>query len=158
MTRLFLAAAMLLGLALPAFAGGVVVPAEQRYIPFSGDLPSCDDSETIWWIKNRFDHTQSTFWNSSLEMVNVDRIHEIGYRSNGVAYIPRRYCVGRAELSDKKFHTVIYQIQERTGIAGYTDGFEWCVVGYDHDFAYAPACSALRPLVDRYVNEKIPSH
>jgi len=154
MTRLFVAVAVLLGLALPAFAGGVVVPAEERIIPFSANLPSCEDGTTLWWIKNRFDHTQSTFWNSSLEIVNIDRIREVGFRSNGVAYIPRRYCVGRAELSDNRFHTVVYQIQERTGLAGYTDGFEWCVVGYDHDFAYAPACSALRPLIDRYANDK----
>lgn len=136
------------------YLGEFGVPAEKRFIPFSADLPGCEDHDTVWWIKNRFDHTQSTFWNSSLEIVNIDRIREIGFRSNGESYIPRRYCMGRAELNDKKFHTVFYQIQERTGVAGYSDGFEWCVVGFDHDFAYAPACSVLRPLIDRYANDK----
>jgi len=171
MTRFLLAAALLLGLVGSASAGGGFapypsekpdnsfvgefgVPSEQRFIPFSADIPNCDDHDTVWWIKNRFDHTQATFWKSSLEIVNIDRIKEIGFRSNGATYIPRRYCVGRAELSDKKFHTVIYQIQERTGFAGYSNGDEWCVIGFDHDFAYAPACSALRPLIDRYANDK----
>jgi hypothetical protein len=160
MTRLAVAIAALLALAAPAFAGGYVVPAEQRYLPFSGDLPKCDDGWTIGWIENRFDHTQSEFWNSPLQIVNIDRIEEVGFRSNGASYIPRRYCVARAELNDNKFHTVVYQIQERTFLAGFGDGFEWCVIGFDHDMAYAPACSALRPLVDHYANEKIsfPGH
>lgn len=159
-TRLLLAAVMLLGLALPSFAAGVIVPAEQRFLPFTADLPPCDDSGTLGWIKNCFDHTQSTFWNSPLEIVNFDKIHEVGFRSNGVSYIPRRYCVGRVEMNDTKFHTIVYQIIERAWLAGYGSGFEWCVIGFDHDFAYAPACSVLRPLVDRYANDKItfPSH
>ncbi len=137
------------------YTGEFGVPAEQRYIPFSADLPACEDSETVWWIKNRFDHTQATFWQSNLEIVDIDRIEEIGWRSNGTPLIPRRFCVGRAALNNNTFHTVVYQIQERTGVAGFSNGFEWCVVGFDHLFAYAPACSVLRPLVDRYANDKV---
>ncbi len=173
MIRLLLAAGLSLALIGNALAGGSApwsnstkpdnpyvgefgVPAEQRYfVPFSADIPGCDDSDTLWWIKNRFGHTQATFWNSSLEIVNIDRIEEIGFRSNGASYIPRRYCVGRAELSDKKFHTLVYQVQERTGFVGYSEGMEWCVVGFDHLLAYAPSCSVLRPLIDRYANDKI---
>ncbi len=37
---------------------------------------------------------------------------------------------------------------------GWGYGVEWCVVGLDRNLAYAPACSALRPFVERYLGEK----
>ena len=36
---------------------------------------------------------------------------------------------------------------------GWGYGVEWCVVGLDRNLAYAPACSVLRPFVERYLGE-----
>ena len=39
------------------------------------------------------------------------------------------------------------------GIIGATWGVEWCVVGLDPNFAYAPACSILRPIIEREIGQ-----
>ena len=44
---------------------------------------------------------------------------------------------------------MIYNIGEDLGIIGYGYGVEWCVVGLDREFAYAPSCRVLRPFAER---------
>jgi len=155
MSRVFLFAAALLGMTVAAQAGGIVVPAEQRYSPFAGVLPACDDAGVLGTITGRFSGKEATFWNSSLSIDSFDKVHEIGFRSNGLGYIPRRYCVAQAHTNDNRERTVIYQIQDRLGWIGIGYGVEWCVVGTDHNFAYAPACSSLRPFAVRYLGESV---
>ena len=98
-----------------------------------------------------FGGKESEFWNSPLQIVGYDRIHEIGFRSNGVGYIPRRYCIARATMNDSQFRTVIYQIEDQLAFASFGDGVEWCVAGLDRNLAYAPGCSVLRPYVTRFL-------
>jgi len=43
MKRIVVCLAALLVFCAGAQAAGVVVPAEQRYVPYSGELPACDD-------------------------------------------------------------------------------------------------------------------
>ena len=57
-------------------------------------------------------------------------------------------------MSDQKERTIIYEIQEDTGIIGWGWGVQWCVVGLDRNSAYSPACSVLRPLAERYLGDK----
>ena len=53
-------------------------------------------------------------------------MREIGFRSNGLAYIPRRFCVARALMDrparpasdERKAHTVIYDVTADAGISG----------------------------------------
>ncbi len=99
-------------------------------------------------ITSRFAQKESEYWNSALQIDGYERFREIGFRANGVGYIPRRYCLARAQLSDLKPRVVIYTIQEDLGIIGWGYGVEWCVVGRDENFAYAPGCQAVRPIVD----------
>jgi hypothetical protein len=133
-----------------------VPPAEERYIPYSGNLPPCDENWKIQTIMWRFQETRREFWHSDLQMLFFDRIHEIGYRSNGLSYIPRRYCAARAFFNDCdprvnpecKGRAVIYVIAEKTNMIGWNDGVMWCVVGLDPSLAYAPNCRALKPIID----------
>jgi hypothetical protein len=154
MKALAFAFAALLGLGASAQAAGVVVPAEQRYQPYSGSLAPCEDEGVLSEVASRFWTTQSDYWASNLQIRGYDQIREIGFRANGLAYIPRRYCVARATLSDQSLHWVVYQIQENLGFVGFWRGVEWCVIGLDRNLAYAPACSALRPYVERFLGEK----
>jgi hypothetical protein len=134
MKRLALAFAAFLALGAAAHAAGFITPAEQRHVPFSGVLPGCDDPGVLSTITGRFGQTESGYWSSPLEINGYDRIREIGFRANGVAYIPRRYCIARATLNDSRTRLVVYQVQE--------------------DLGFAPACSALRPYVTRFLGEK----
>ncbi|MGD0641197.1 MAG: hypothetical protein ABSC22_10660 [Roseiarcus sp.] len=142
--------AILVGLAFcgSACAQGYSTPAEQRYSPFSGDIPSCDDPGVLSTITSRFAQKESEYWNSALEIEGYDRIREIGFRSNGAGYIPRRYCVARAQMNDLEPRAVIYTVQQNLGVIGWGYGVEWCVVGLDRNLAYAPGCQAARPIVD----------
>jgi len=62
-------------------------------ITVDGVLPGCDDSGVLSTISDRFAQKEGEYWNSTIRLAGFDRIREIGYRANGVAYIPRRYCV-----------------------------------------------------------------
>ena len=123
-----------------------VPPAEQRYIPYSGNLPPCDVPWALQTVTDRFRQIRSEFWHSDLQILFYDRVREIGFRSNGLSYIPRRYCAARAFLNDCdprvndrcKGRMVIYAIGEKTNMIGWNDGVQWCVVGLDPSLAYAP--------------------
>lgn len=154
MKRVIVCLAASLALCAGAQAGGIVVPAEERYSPYSGELPTCDDPGVLAQISGRFAQRESEYWNSSLRIAGYDRVHEIGLRSNGLGYIPRRYCAARALGDDSQPRTVVYQIEESLGIIGWGYNVQWCVVGLDRNLAYAPACSALRPFVNAYLGEK----
>ena len=136
-----------------ASAAGIVVPNEERFAPFSAEIPNCDDPAVLDRIRDRFAQKESEFWGSTHKLGATERIVEIGYRANGLAYIPRRYCVARFELDDSRRVTVDYQVQSDLGIIGWSYGVEWCVVGFDRNLAYAPACSALRPFAERRLAE-----
>jgi hypothetical protein len=133
----------------PAILSPYGVPAEERWAPFFQDMPACDDSGVLSTITGRFSETQQTFWNSQLAIGGFDRVREIGFRANGLDYIPRRYCIARATMSDLKERTVIYNVGSSTGIIGLTWGVQWCVVGIDPMHAYSPDCYVLRPIIER---------
>jgi hypothetical protein len=137
-----------------ARAGTYVTQAEERIVPYSAELPACDDSGVLARITDRFAQKESGFWDSQAQIGGYDRIRQIGFRANGLGYIPRRYCVARAEFSDLSRHEVIYAIGESLGIIGWGFGVEWCVVGYDRNLAFAPGCSVVRPFLDRNLGEK----
>jgi hypothetical protein len=153
MKRLIMVLAALACLGGAARAQQIDVPAEHRYFAYKGRLPPCDDIGVTSRIHDRFAQKEYDYWNSTLQIVGYDKFREIGFRSNGLSYIPRRYCIARATLNDNSEHTVIYQIQEDLGIIGWGYGVEWCVIGLDRNLAYAPACSALRPYLERFLEE-----
>jgi hypothetical protein len=123
-----------------------LVPAERRYIPYDNFVPGCGDPAVFERIQGRFHDREAEFWNTGLEILGFDEVREIGYKTNGEDYIPRRYCIARAYLNDyKNPHQVSYSIAEDLGIIGFGFGIEWCVSGLDRDDAYAPNCKMARP-------------
>lgn len=125
--------------------GRPLVPAERRYSPFDSVLPACDDPAVFARIQSRFHDREAQFWDSGLEIAGFERVREIGYRTNGEDYIPRRYCSARAYLNNAKWHSVYYSINEDQGIIGFGFGVTWCVEGLDRNYAYAPHCKMVRP-------------
>jgi hypothetical protein len=120
-------------------------PAERRYIPYDGVLPACGDPAVFERIQGRFHDREAEFWNTGLEILGFEDVREIGYKTNGEDYIPRRYCTARADLNDEKPRQVSYSINEDLGIIGFGFGVEWCVAGLDRNDAYAPNCKMARP-------------
>ena len=112
---------------------------------YSGKLPPCDSGLALAEIQSRFGHKEARFWNSSLQITNFDRIQETANRPWSSDTIPRRFCSGRALLSDGIWRPVHYLIGEDMGMIGASWGVEWCVVGVDRNWANNPACRMMRP-------------
>ena len=81
---------------------------------------------------------EGRFWNSDLQITDFDRIREVAYRPWADGTIPRRFCSGRALISDGQWRTVRYSIVEDGGMIGANWGVQWCVVGVDRNWAYNP--------------------
>ena len=137
-------------------------PAEARWAPFHANyanVPTCDDPAVLSTITGRFDETETTYWGGARAIDGYGRVREIGFRSNGIDYIPRRYCIGRALIVDpramppqpRKARTVVYNVGASEGFIGMGWNVEWCVVGLDRERAYEPACLALRPIIERRI-------
>ncbi|HLX16855.1 MAG TPA: hypothetical protein VKS24_16840 [Bradyrhizobium sp.] len=110
---------------------------------YDGRLAPCESA--LGTITSQFQEKESTFWNSSLQIVAYGRIHETAYRPWQSDNIPRRYCSGDVRLSDGRVTSVHFSIIEDGGFASYSQGVEWCVTGLDRNWAYNPACNAARP-------------
>ena len=140
------------------------VPAEARWAPFSSDLPTCDDAGVLSTITVRFGRTENTYWGGKNAIDGYEGVREIGFRANGLGYLPRRFCVARAAIVDPlvpppprpPLRTVVYNVTAAAGIIGWTWGVEWCVVGFDREHAYEPACAVLRPILERWLGQQPP--
>lgn len=106
-------------------------------------LPPCDAA--LPTIQHRFSQKEGRFWNSDLQIVNFDGVREVAFRPWADGTIPRRFCVGRALISDGIRRTVHYSIIEDGGMIGASWGVEWCVAGLDRNWAYNPRCKMARP-------------
>ena len=143
-------ALVLLALALALSSGAATArpqtPAEQRYSPYAGNLPLCDFASVLDKITSRFADRESEYWQSGLSIVAFDKVAEIGLRSTGLDFIPRRYCIARATFNTGAISTVSYAIGEDLGWLGaWGWGVDWCVEGLDRNFAAAPGCKMKRP-------------
>ncbi len=110
---------------------------------YDGNLPACESA--LGTVSSRFADKESTFWNSALQIVGYEQVHETAFRPWQSDNIPRRYCTAKAMLNDGKLRVVHYSIIEDGGLASFSDGVEFCVVGLDRNWAFNPACRAARP-------------
>ncbi|WP_395664756.1 hypothetical protein [Methylocella sp.] len=133
-----------LGAAAPASARPLT-PAERQYMPYSPDVPACADRDVLSEIRTAFDAREREFWRTGLDISVFDEVREIGYRSNGLDYIPRRYCMALVTMNDGKRREVSYSIIQSMGTLGFGFGVDWCVSGLDRLDAQAPNCKMARP-------------
>jgi hypothetical protein len=130
----------------PAFASNWLEKSIYLWGPrFDSQIPACDNSWALGTIQHRFATKEGRFWNSALRIEGFDQIREIAFRPWADGTIPRRFCTGRALVSDGKWRTVRYSIIEDGGMIGANWGVNWCVIGVDRNWAYNPACKAAGP-------------
>ncbi len=122
-----------------------IVPAERRYDSYAGVLPSCADPGVFERIRSLFHDRETEFWKSGLEIVNLGQVREIGFRTEGLDYIPRRYCSARVYLNNQAVRPVSYSIVEDAGFIGFGYDVEWCVAGLDRNHAYGGYCRDAQP-------------
>jgi hypothetical protein len=122
-----------------------LVPAERRYFPYSGALPSCADPSVLERVSSQFAGVEDEYWKSGLKILSYDFIREVSYRGDGLDLIPRRYCHAKGVFNDGRIRPVTYNIGEALGFSSYGFGVELCVGGIDRENAYAPNCKMVRP-------------
>ena len=101
MRRLALSALIVVACAAPAAAASWF---EQNFYlsgpRYDAVVPLCHDPAVLGQISSKFSEKESVHWNSSLQIVGVDRIREIAWRPWAAQTIPRRFCTGIAHVSD----------------------------------------------------------
>ncbi|RDV04863.1 hypothetical protein [Undibacter mobilis] len=110
---------------------------------YDGDLPSCEAA--LGEITSRFESTQARFWNSNVQILGYERVREVAYSPWAKGTVPRRFCSAVADVSTGRKHVVNYYITEDGGMIGATWGVTYCVVGFDSNMVYSPACKMARP-------------
>ena len=117
---------------------------------YDGVLPPCEAA--LDKIATRFSQKESRFWNSDLQILGFERVRETAYSPWALGTTPRRFCSAVALVNDARWPNVPYRKQvlqysigEDTGFAGFDWGVEWCVTGYDLNWAYNPRCKMARP-------------
>lgn len=113
--------------------------------PYSGRLPSCEDPAVHSKVAGAFAETERIYWRTQLQLTTFVRPREIGYRTWGYSFVPRRFCTARTVTTDGRKREVVYNIAEAQGFAGVGWGVEWCVSGLDRPRAYSPGCKMARP-------------
>lgn len=150
MLFLSLARASVVGISLASAMGATSIahareeiPAETRVMPYSAEVSACHSEGVLARIRSRFAATESRFWNSSAEIVAVDRIRQAGFRPHGLDLIPRRYCEALAIMHDNRRLRLTYAIVEGAGITGMGEGVQFCLEGYDRNHRAMPGCTRL---------------
>ena len=112
---------------------------------YDAQIPVCNSGWVLHDIRWNFRTKEGRFWNSDLSIVEIGDIKQVAFRPWAEATVPRRWCTGKALVSDGKWRQVNFSIVEAGGAIGSTWGVEWCVVGLDRNWAYSPGCKMARP-------------
>ena len=112
---------------------------------YDREMPTCDYPPALDRIIGDFRTKEARFWNSRLQIVGIEDIHQTAVLPWAAQDIPRRFCSGTVVINDGARHPMYYSIAEDTGMIGMDWGVNWCVVGLDRDWAYNPQCRAARP-------------
>ncbi len=112
---------------------------------YDREMPACDYAPALDRIIGDFHSKEARFWNSELQIVGIEHIHQTAVLPWAAQSIPRRFCSGTAVINDGVRHPIYYSIGEDTGMIGMDWGVNFCIVGLDRNWAYEPACRAARP-------------
>jgi hypothetical protein len=112
---------------------------------YSRNMPTCDYAPALDRVISDFHTKEARFWNSELQIVGIEDIRETAYLPWAAQSIPRRFCSGTALINDGHRHRIYYSIASGTGMIGASWGINFCVVGFDRNWAYGPNCRSARP-------------
>ncbi|WP_208988858.1 hypothetical protein [Labrenzia sp. VG12] len=130
--------------------GSLAAPAaadENRvYFSFSGEkrLPDCTAGSVTGAVRNSVARAYADYY-GGVRITSVDEIREVAYRDHGVSPVARRYCSGKASLSDGSFQSVHYMVEEHAGFVGVGWNVEACLSPRDKWRVYGARCSTVRP-------------
>lgn len=135
--------------ALTLFASAAVPAAadEHRvYFSFSSEkrLPDCTAASVTSAVAGSIARANREYYGGRT-ILSVDEINEVAYRQNGISPVARRYCRGKASLSDGSLQSVHYMVEEHAGFVGFSWNVEACLSPLDKWRVYGAHCSTVRP-------------
>lgn len=141
--------AMGLGLASQAAAEGVYGDnftfhgSSERSAGWTG--PHCDNPTVMARVRSRYAATEAAYWDSGLTIDTLDQPREIAWREWEPTIMATRSCRANAYLSNGHNVAVVYWIRSEQGFAGKGFGINYCILGDDEPYAYAPSCRGILP-------------
>ena len=106
--------------------------------------PDCSNGSVKARIIENFNWADRATFYRGIAIKTIDYERERAIESFGEYPIDRRYCKGRAWLSNGKQNTVYYRIERGMGLAGTGYKVEFCLPGYDPWRVYDGYCRVLR--------------
>jgi len=110
-----------------------------------GAVPLCDDPGVLSKIASRFHYASHGAYQTFVSIEIIKKIHESAFKPGDPGLIDRRFCHGRALLTDGTHPRVYYVIEERQGFASIGWNVEFCLPGHDRWRVYDGWCRAVRP-------------
>lgn len=138
---------ILSALAVCATTAAPVLAEEHRaYFSFGGEkrLPDCSASSVQSRVTGSIARAAQNY-DSGGTIVEIEDIREVSYQVNGISPLARRYCRGKANLSDGSYQSVHYLVEENAGFVGVSYNVEACLSPLDKWRVYGAYCSTVRP-------------
>lgn len=107
-------------------------------------FPDCGNGSVKARIIENFNWADRVTFYRGIAIRSIDYEQERAIESFGPSPIDRRYCKGRAWLSNGKTNVVYYRIERGMGLAGTGYKVEFCLPGYDPWHVYDGYCRVLR--------------
>ncbi|ADZ69652.1 hypothetical protein [Polymorphum gilvum] len=136
-------------LALAVLAASLAGPAlatERVYFSWNTEprLPACDEGSVRSAVAGTFARADADYYGGRM-IVTLDRVAEVSPRPGGVSPLARRYCEGRATLTDGSVRRVYYKLVEHAGFVGLSWNVEACLAGLDKWYVHDARCRTVRP-------------
>jgi hypothetical protein len=108
-------------------------------------LPACSEPAVLKDISRKFTVAEANIIHSGLAIAAIDDVRQTG-ATDGPSLIDRRYCSGRAWLSNGKTAEVVFLI-EGPMLGKYSIGYsvDSCLPSFDPYHVYDGNCLSIRP-------------
>ncbi|POF29751.1 hypothetical protein [Roseibium marinum] len=115
------------------------------YFSFGGEnrLPECTAASVQSAVAGSVASARRDYYDGRTIM-GIDDIRETGYQVD-ISPVARRYCRGKASLSDGSIRSVHYLVEENAGFLGLGWNVEACMAPLDKWHVYGDHCSTTRP-------------
>ncbi len=143
--RLLLTTLLAVGFAMPV-VNPVAASEDRVYFSWGGEprVPECLDNSVQSAVSARVARAYSGYYDGRV-IVGIDRIVETAYELGTPSPLARRFCEGRATLSDGTETYVFYKVVEHAGFVGIRWNVEACLSGLDRWHVYDAYCRTVRP-------------
>ncbi|WP_298985417.1 cytoplasmic protein [uncultured Roseibium sp.] len=129
-----------------SLATPAIADEHRAYFSFGGEprLPDCTAGSVQSAVAGSVAKARKDYYGGRT-ILSIEEITEVAYRANDVSPLARRFCRGKASLSDGSYQSVHYMVEEHAGFVGVSWNVEACLAPLDKWRVYGAYCSTARP-------------